>query len=110
TLLALLAGVGPARDGRGSVVRRLIRRAARQGRVLGIARPFLGELLGPLAAGHGPLLTPDEHARVPALARLVAEEETRFSRTLTIGLRELDRLTPGPDGLVPGERLFALHA
>jgi alanyl-tRNA synthetase len=109
-LLALLVGVGPERDGRGSVVRRLIRRAARQGCVLGLARPFLGELLGPLAEGHGSLLTPDEHARIPELACLVSEEETRFSRTLTIGLRELDRLTPGPDGLVPGERIFALHA
>jgi alanyl-tRNA synthetase len=109
-LLALLAGVGPGHDGRGSVVRRLIRRAALKGHVLGIERPFLGELLGPLAAGHGPLLTPDEHARVPELARLVSEEETRFSKTLTTGLRELDRLTPGPDGLVPGERIFVLHA
>ncbi|MBF6590615.1 MAG: hypothetical protein IVW57_08800 [Ktedonobacterales bacterium] len=109
-LLALLAGVGPGHDGRGSVVRQLIRRAARQGRVLGLEQPFLGELLGPLATGHGALLTPEEQARVPELARLVTEEETRFARVLTVGLRELARLAPGPDGLVPGERLFALHA
>ena len=110
TLLALLAGVGPERAGRGSVVRRLIRRAAWQGRVLGLERPFLGELLAPLAAAHGPLLGEGERARIPALAQVIAEEEGRFARVLTTGLRELDRLAPGSDGLVPGERVYALLA
>jgi alanyl-tRNA synthetase len=110
TLLAMLAGVEPDHTGRGSVVRRLIRRAARQGRVLGIERPFLGELLVPLARGHESLLTPEERARVPVLARMVTEEEDRFSRVLTAGLRELGRLKPGPDGLIPGERIYALLA
>jgi alanyl-tRNA synthetase len=109
-LLAGLSGVVPGPDGRGSVLRRLIRRAARQGHVLGIERPFLRELLPPLVAAHGPLLTADERARVAALGDLVAEEEARFSRVLTAGLRELGRLRPGPDGLVPGARIFALHA
>jgi alanyl-tRNA synthetase len=109
-LFAGLAGVEPGRDGRGSVVRRLIRRAARQGRILGLDEPFLGELAAPLAEAHAPLLTPEERDRVPLVARTLADEEARFTRVLTVGLRHLARLEPGTDGLVPGARIFALHA
>lgn len=110
-LLAGLAGVVPGNLGRASVLRRLIRRAARQGRALGIARPFLGELLGPLARAHGSLLTVEEQERVPEVARMVTEEERRFARVLTAGLRALERMAAeGGGGVVPGERLFLLHA
>ena len=109
-LFAGLAGVGPDRAGRGSVVRRLIRRAARQGRVLGLEQPFLGELLEPLAAAHDGLLTDEERQRVSPVARMVTDEERRFCRVLTAGLRTLATLEPGPDGTVSGERLFVLHA
>jgi alanyl-tRNA synthetase len=109
-LFAGLAGIQPDRDGRGSVVRRLVRRAARQGRLLGIERPFLGELLPPLVEAHGPLLTDAERERVPALAATLAEEERRFSRVLTSGLRHLERLQPDARGLISGADVFALHA
>ena len=109
-LLAGLAGVEPGRDGRGSVVRRLIRRAARQGRILGLTDPFLGELMGPLAEAHGDLLEPDERLRVPSLARAIGEEERRFASVLSAGLRYLARLEPDADGVVPGEHIFMLHA
>jgi alanyl-tRNA synthetase len=109
-LLAGLTGVEPGRDGRGSVLRRIIRRAARQGRVLELGGPFLGELVGPLAEAHGPLLTSAERERVPSVARILTDEERRFSRVLTAGLRELAHVEPSTDGLVPGERLFTLHA
>jgi alanyl-tRNA synthetase len=109
-LFAGLAGVQPGREGRSSVVRRLIRRASRQGRVLGIDGPFLGELVMPLVQGHAGLLTLEERLRVPEVIRMLTEEEERFSRVLTIGLRHLAQLEPGEHGLVPGERLFELHA
>ena len=109
-LFAGLVGVVPDRNGRGSVVRRLIRRAARQGRILGFDRPFLGDLLEPLAEAHGGLLTDEERSRVPLVARMVTDEEQRFVRVLTAGLRTLETLAPGPDGRVSGERLFVLHA
>lgn len=109
-LFAGLAGIQPDREGRGSVVRRLVRRAARQGRLLGIERPFLGELLPPLVEAHGPLLTAAERERVPALAATLAEEERRFSRVLTSGLRHLERLQPDARGLISGADVFALHA
>ena len=111
-LLAGLAGVAPGNLGRASVLRRLIRRAARQGRTLGIERPFLGELLEPLAQAHGPLLAAEEHGRVAEVARMVTEEERRFAHVLTAGLRALERIAAeyGGDRVVPGERLFLLHA
>jgi alanyl-tRNA synthetase len=109
-LLAGLAGVQPGPYGRGSVMRRLIRRAAREGRLLGLTEPFIGELAWPLAEDHGSLLTPEERARVPEVARMLADEERRFTRVLTAGLRELERLTPDGEGTVAGERLFALQA
>ncbi len=110
SLLAGLAGVEPGRDGRGSVVRRLIRRAARQGRVLGIDQPFLCELVVPLARGHGTLLTAEEHTRIPTIVRSIADEETRFERVLTIGLKYLSQLEPDEQGHIQGSALFDLHA
>ncbi len=109
-LLAGLAGVLPGRDGRSSVVRRLIRRAARQGRVLGITRPFLSELLLPLVQGHDSLLTREEQQQVPSLMQILLQEEKLFERVLTTGLRDLSQLKPASDGLVPGRELFRLQA
>ncbi|HEX7941790.1 MAG TPA: alanine--tRNA ligase-related protein, partial [Gemmatimonadaceae bacterium] len=109
-LFAYLAGVQPDRAGRGSVLRQLIRRAARQGRVLGLDQPFLGALVEPLVAAHGALLTPQERERASSLAEVLTQEERRFARVLTAGLRALERIEPGDDGLVPGDELFVLHA
>ncbi len=109
-LLAGLTGVLPGRDGRGSVVRRLVRRAARQGRMLGITRPFLSELLLPLVQGHGSLLTLEEQRQVPSLMQILMQEEKMFERVLTTGLRDLSHLKPTSDGLVAGRELFRLQA
>ena len=109
-LFAGLAGVEPGRDGRNSVVRRLIRRAARQGRVLGIHEPFLSKLIVPLVEAHTSLLTEQERSQVPAQVNIVAAEEKRFERVLTIGLRYLSQIEPDEQGVVSGEKLFTLHA
>ncbi len=109
-LLAGFAGVEPGRDGRGSVVRRLIRRAARQGRLLGIQGPFLGELVEPLALGHGSLFTGEEHALLPTLKERITHEEALFARVLTTGLRCLEQIEPDGRNVISGEQLFRLHA
>ena len=109
-LFAALEGVTPGRDGRSSVLRRLVRRASRQGRILGINRPFLGELILPLAQGHATLLTEGEQQRLPIVKDMLTGEETQFERVLTAGLKRLDKLVPGEQGLVAGEDLFKLHA
>jgi alanyl-tRNA synthetase len=105
-----LAGVLPRPDGRGYVIRRLIRRAARQGRILGLEKPFLGELVAPLVECGEDLFSPDERQRAPHIATLLTDEERRFEHVLTTGLRLLDRMKPDAAGIISGERLFRLHA
>ncbi len=105
-----LAGVVPGREGRGSVLRRLIRRAARQCRLLGIQRPFLGELVMPLVESHRELLTPEERELAPTLVGVITDEEERFAHVLTQSLRYLAQLQPDSRGLIPGTILFDLHA
>ena len=105
-----LVGVVPHHDGRGSVLRRMIRRAARHGRILGLEQPFLGELVFPLIQSGGDLFSPDERERAPKIAALLTEEERRFSRVLTTGLRLLERMHSERDGVISGEQLFRLHA
>lgn len=111
-------GITPARTGRGSALRRLIRRAATRGRLLGISGPFLSELLGPLAVAETQLLTcvgEDgldrlSEDRCRELEEMIRVEERSFAGTLKAGLRELERIVPDAQGMVPGERLFQLHA
>ena len=105
-----LAGVVPGAGGRGSVIRRLIRRAARHGRALGLEEPFLGNLVEPLIERGEGLFSPEERERAPALAALLTDEERRFTRVLTTGLRLIERMRPDSDGVISGEQLFMLHA
>ncbi|HTK10879.1 MAG TPA: alanine--tRNA ligase-related protein [Ktedonobacteraceae bacterium] len=109
-LLASLAGVSPGRDGRSSVVRRLIRRAARQGRFLGLDEPFLYELLQSLAEGHQGLLSIEEQERIPALTSVFVSEERQFSRVLSSGLRFLEQLEPERENVISGKHVFQLQA
>jgi alanyl-tRNA synthetase len=109
-------GIIPGATGRGSVLRRLIRRAATRGRLLGISGPFVFELLQPLAATHAGLQSYQEASRsedvleLSRLVEMVRLEEENFSGTLKAGLQALERITPDERGVVPGERLFQLHA
>lgn len=109
-LFAGMAGVLPGREGRASVVRRLIRRAARQGHILGLTWPFLFELVEPLVAAHTSLLPAGALEHVEVLCNMVREEEERFARVLAAGLRRLAHLEPDERGLVRGAEVFALLA
>src|SRR5919106_509387 len=82
-------GVKPANDGAGYVLRRIMRRAVRHGRLMGIERPFLGETCGvviDIMAGAYPALA---ESRERILAEVAAEEE-RFARTLEAGLGRIE--------------------
>jgi len=83
-------GIMPSNDGRGYVLRRLIRRAFRHGNLLGIERPFLHQLVGGVADimkdGYPELLT-----SVHYIARLCLSEEERFALTLTSGIRYFEQ-------------------
>jgi alanyl-tRNA synthetase len=105
-------GVTPANDGRGYVLRRLIRRAFRQGNLLGIDRPFLYGLVGRVADimkdAYPELLASTEY-----ISKVCLSEEERFSFTLSSGLRYFDQVVQETQGrgasLLPGGQVFKLY-
>jgi alanyl-tRNA synthetase len=102
-------GVVPSNEGRGYVLRRIVRRAIRHGHRLGLREPFFHRLVGPLVevmAGAYPGL----ERRQEVVERVLRQEEERFAETLEQGLRvlELDasRLSRA---VIPGETVFRLY-
>jgi alanyl-tRNA synthetase len=112
--VAFLIGdaVLPSNEGRGYVLRRLLRRAVRFGRVLGIQRPFLTELVA-VAIGMFGDAYPDLEQRRDFILKVVEIEEARFSQTLTVGLNLLEELIATARGSgqnqIGGEDAFRLH-
>jgi len=81
-------GVMPSNEGRGYVLRRIIRRAARYGRRLGIERPFLDELVDPVVwVFLGTYFEKSDQLgeRVLALEKMLHDEEVRFVKTMSAG-------------------------
>src|SRR5207247_6002064 len=78
-------GILPSNEGRGYVLRRLLRRAARRGKLLGLERPFLHEVVGAVvqAMGRAYPEVAQQHRRI---AEVVKGEEERLSATLDRGL------------------------
>ncbi|PWG60959.1 alanine--tRNA ligase [Sediminicurvatus halobius] len=105
----IVDGVFPSNEGRGYVLRRIIRRAVRHGYKLGIAEPFFHRLVAPLVTEMG-----DAYPELPAaqetVERILRQEEERFRETLEQGLKllgeDLDRLE---GGTIPGETVFKLY-
>jgi alanyl-tRNA synthetase len=101
-------GVLPASDGRGYVLRRIIRRAIRHGYKLGRKQPFFYELVDDLAREMGeayPELT-REKARV---ARVLKAEEERFGETLENGMRILETALAQGAKVLDGQTAFTLY-
>jgi alanyl-tRNA synthetase len=105
-------GIVPSNEGRGYVLRRLLRRAARHGKLLGLARPFLHEVVGAVVETMA-------HA-YPALVRaeatirqVVRAEEERFAATLDRGLAlladEVERARQSRSTTLPGAVAFKLY-
>ena len=98
-------GVLPSNEGRGYVLRKIMRRAIRHGRLLGMEKPFLGQMVfavRDLMQGAYPELI-DSASRV---ARVVEAEEKQFDRVLKIGLTRLDEELKGN---FTGEKAFHLY-
>ena len=112
-------GVLPSNDGRGYVLRRIIRRAARYAKHLGISfeEPFLPPLVAPVVETFRGIYffpeRPEESARVEAIQRVLREEETRFARTLLEGAErvgeEIEKLRRSGERRLPGASLFRLY-
>ena len=105
-------GVIPSNEGRGYVLRMIIRRAMRFGRTAGIARPFLAELAGAVIDEMGRVYPELEQQRAFIQAAARSEEE-RFTQTLTSGLDRLEALIADVQArgarVLPGEEVFRLY-
>ena len=105
----IIDGVVPSNEGRGYVLRRIIRRAIRHGYKLGQTQPFFHKLVSTLVSEMGSYYTElvEGEARV---AEVLAQEETRFAETLTTGMALLDAETAKLEStVIPGDIVFRLY-
>ena len=102
-------GVLPSNEGRGYVLRRIIRRAIRHGHKLGAVEPFFHKLVDALDAEMGEAYPELREARAQ-IARVLLKEEEQFARTLDHGMGLLNTALAELDGKVlPGETVFKLY-
>jgi alanyl-tRNA synthetase len=102
-------GVTPSNEGRGYVLRKIIRRGLRHGRMLGIESAFLYSLAG-LVADQMQDAYPDLRQSRERVAQVLRTEEERFAHTLALALRELEpALEAMKDGSLAGAEIFRLY-
>jgi alanyl-tRNA synthetase len=103
-------GVLPANEGRGYVLRRIMRRAMRHAHLLGAREPLMWRLVPALVAEMGAAY-PEIVRAQPLLEATLQQEETRFRQTLANGLKLLDEATAGmaEGGTLSGETAFKLY-
>ena len=102
-------GVMPSNEGRGYVLRRIIRRAARHGYELGLREPFFYKLVGPLITEMGEAY-PELSKAQNQVERALEQEEERFGETLEQGMKILDEDLRNLSGnVLPGEIAFKLY-
>lgn len=103
-------GVMPSNEGRGYVLRRIIRRAVRHGNKLGAESDFFYKMVAPLVAEMGSAY-PELTAKQSMIENAIQKEETQFAKTLAQGLRLLaTELTDLQDGdILSGEAAFKLY-
>ena len=112
-LAFLLAdGAIPSNEGRGYVVRRILRRAARFGKVLGIDKPFLYGLARVVAEVMSDTF-PEVKEQISFTSQVIQKEEERFLETLDNGLNllndEIDRLRQKKEKVLSGSLVFKLY-
>ena len=104
----IVDGVLPSNEGRGYVLRRIIRRALRHGWMLGVREPFFHKLVATLDALMGDAYAVLREGRATAERALKAEEE-RFAETLDSGMRIFNDVAARSDGTIPGIDAFRLY-
>ena len=108
TTMMISDGVMPSNEGRGYVLRRLLRRAARHGRLLGIDRPFLSEVCETVIKESGAAY-PQLTEKKDYILKIIAIEEENFNKTIDSGLRLLEEMIAGSDGkCLSGDDAFKL--
>jgi alanyl-tRNA synthetase len=101
-------GVIPSNEGRGYVLRKILRRGIRHGRLLGAHDPFMSEMT---QAVHRAMRDayPELDESLERVAKVVLAEETRFAHTLAVGLRKLDEDLEKSAGTYEGGKAFKLY-
>ena len=100
-------GVVPSNEGRGYVLRKIVRRALRYGKKLGIDGPFFADLVPTVLAAMGDAY-PELEPELPRIAKVLGREEHQFSQTLNAGLRQLESLDVS-SGVLNGSEVFRLY-
>ena len=105
-------GVIPSNEGRGYVLRRIIRRACRHGKLLGIDHPFLVDVVE-VAIGESCEAYPELSAKADYIKKVLSMEEERFDATIDAGLSILSNLIRGAveqnADTISGEEVFKLY-
>src|SRR5271169_5693328 len=105
----IIDGVVPSNEGRGYVLRRIIRRAIRHGYKLGQTKPFFHKLVPTLVREMGGYFTELLSGEARAM-KILAQEEHRFAETLTTGMALLEaETTKLKSTVIPGETVFRLY-
>jgi len=112
TTFLIADGILPSNEGRGYVLRRIMRRALRFGRILNLKTPFLPRVSEKVVGMLGEVY-PELKAARPMLAQVITNEEERFADTLDHGLKllaeELAALQAKKETVLPGEVAFKLY-
>ncbi len=105
-------GILPSNEGRGYVMRRLLRRAARHGRMLGIRRPFLVELVETVIQSSESAY-PELREHDAYIKKVIGTEEANFARTIDAGMNILNNMIDGlekaHEHLLKGLDVFKLN-
>ncbi|HEY4371213.1 MAG TPA: alanine--tRNA ligase [Burkholderiales bacterium] len=104
----IVDGVIPSNDGRGYVLRRIIRRALRHGNKLGQTKPFFHALVKDLVAQMGKAY-PELKANAKRVEETLLEEELKFAETLSNGMKILDAALAREGNMLDGETVFTLY-
>jgi len=105
-------GILPSNEGRGYVLRRILRRAARHGKLLGLNRPFL-HAMAAVVIKEMKDAYPDLCDKESYITKVILNEEQRFMETLDAGLKilqdEVARLKTAGKAVIPGDIVFRLY-
>jgi alanyl-tRNA synthetase len=109
TSFLIVDGVTPSNEGRGYVLRRIMRRAIRHGKKLGAKSDFFNTLVAALVQEMG-VAYPELVEKQSLVERIIMKEEEQFARTLDNGMRLLSEAIEQLDGkVIPGETVFRLY-
>jgi len=105
-------GILPSNEGRGYVLRRIMRRAIRYGRTIGLTRPFLYQTAG-IVFDIMKAAYPELSEAAPFITNIIKNEEIRFLETLDTGLKllhaTLSEIKASGENRIPGEVIFKLY-